>query len=109
MLTVPADAAKIWPLSVTRNVTVSHSLLAMRTKSVQKKVLAGSWVSLPGAEDLIPEELGAGSHSWGARSTVELQFMIQPLALQILQMCLISLSKRNTTPLQCTCRALKTI
>lgn len=95
-----------------RNVTVSCSIPGNEDKIFLAEVLARSWAALagsPGAGDHMPVEVRAASPSWDIRSTVELQFVIQPLALQSLQMCLISLNKCDAICLQCKRRALKTI
>lgn len=95
---------KIWPLFVRRNATVSCFIPGKEDKIFPKKVLAWSWAAVrgaPGAGDHMPVEVRAASHSWEVCSTTELQFMIQPLALQNVQMCLISLNKCNAICLRC--------
>lgn len=61
MLTVPADAAENLA-SARRNVTVSHSLLAMRTKSVQK----GFWQGAGRLSQVlpVPSIRPAGAPGW---------------------------------------------
>lgn len=112
MLTVPRDAAE--NLASIRNAKCHCQLFHswQRGQNPSQKVLARSWAALPstlGVGDHMPAEVGAVSHSWEVCSTVELQFMIQPLALQNLQMCLISLNKCNAICLQCKRGALKNI
>lgn len=75
MLTVPAVAAEnLAP--VTRNVTVSHSLLATRTKSVPQKFWQGA--GGPSQELLVLRIPLAGLDL----TAEELQLTIQPLAVQ---------------------------
>lgn len=112
MLTVPTDAAEnlasIWNEKC--HCQLFHSW--QRGQNLPENVLAWSWAALPGTPrtgDHMLLEVRAVSYSWEVCSTVELQFMIQTLALQNLQMCLISLNKCNAICLQCKRRALKNI